>query len=259
MKRQPAVLVFLALAAMTPLSAAADFVPPLRPGERLSYVISWGPFRKAASVEITAAEETLGGVRVLRVTTKGATAGAARVLYAFDGSAEALMDAGTGRLLSITNRTGAGGKRAETRLVADHEKGEATYTDSAKPEAKTIALPADEPLLDFITALIQTRGRPLPPGGSRELSVIFDDDLYALTISAVCRQILMTPEGPRETVLVQPAMRGKPRGLFRRGGHIKVWVSDDALRLPLRFEIKLKYGTAIGTLSEAHLETAPAG
>lgn len=245
----------LALAMTPPL--AADNPPPLSHGETLSYRISWGPFDKAAQIEITATGETRGGRALTRITTTGKTTGAIGALYSFKGVATALFENDTGRLLSINNEFSTGKKRSQTNLVADHEKNKALYTETGKPNPKTITFSPDEPLVDFISALILARARPLQPGDSRDLSVIFDDDLYTLTLSAYPKQIIMTPGGPRETILIQPAQRGKARGIFRRGGRIRVWVSDDAIRIPLRLEIKLKYGTAIGTLISSNLTSPP--
>jgi hypothetical protein len=43
-------------------------------------------------------------------------------------------------------------------------------------------------------------------------------------------------------------MAGEPRGLFRRGGRIAVWISADEARLPVRFEVAVAVGTATATL-----------
>jgi hypothetical protein len=52
-------------------------------------------------------------------------------------------------------------------------------------------------------------------------------------------------------------MIGKPKGMFRRGGEVHVWVSADADRLPLRFEVKLKVGTAFAVLTDYRPPSAP--
>ena len=41
-----------------------------------------------------------------------------------------------------------------------------------------------------------------------------------------------------------------PRGLFQRGGEIKVWISDGARPLPVRMQLKLNFGTATLSLQQ---------
>jgi hypothetical protein len=38
--------------------------------------------------------------------------------------------------------------------------------------------------------------------------------------------------------------------MFKRGGEIRVWVSNDELRLPLRFQVKEAVGTAMAILTD---------
>jgi hypothetical protein len=50
-------------------------------------------------------------------------------------------------------------------------------------------------------------------------------------------------------------MTGTPKGMFRKGAEVRVWVSTDRERLPLRFEVSLKVGTAYATLSNYQAPT----
>jgi hypothetical protein len=39
-------------------------------------------------------------------------------------------------------------------------------------------------------------------------------------------------------------MEKNPKGLFKRGGQIKVWIAQDGSRLPVKMQLKLKIGSA---------------
>lgn len=57
-----------------------------------------------------------------------------------------------------------------------------------------------------------------------------------------------------------PKMDTNPRGIFRKGGQIRVWLAQDEHRLPVRFEVKVRVGTAVGLLTSytpAPEETEP--
>jgi hypothetical protein len=59
-----------------------------------------------------------------------------------------------------------------------------------------------------------------------------------------------TPLGKYKTLVLVPRMEKDPKGLFKRGGEIKVWIAQDGSRLPVKMQLKLKYGTASLLLTE---------
>ena len=44
-------------------------------------------------------------------------------------------------------------------------------------------------------------------------------------------------------------MEKNPKGLFKRGGEIKVWIAQDGSRLPVKMQLKLNFGSATLSLS----------
>ena len=41
-----------------------------------------------------------------------------------------------------------------------------------------------------------------------------------------------------------------PKGLFKKGGEIKVWISQDLSNLPVKMQLKLNFGAATLSLSD---------
>lgn len=223
----------------------------LRPGEQLTYRVGWGVFGGAGEIKIGAelAEPGDNPSRLL-ITTTTSTRGFVRALYSFDGDAFALFDARDGRLLNASATTRSSKAKTHSSITFDYATREAAYIDHLKPSRSTrVPLPDGLPT-DLITALIQTRGWGLTAGQSRDVPVLFDDEFYPLTITAEREETISTPDGPRKAMLLIPRMIGKPKGMFRRGGEVYVWVSADEDRLPLRFEVKLKVGTGVAVLTD---------
>jgi hypothetical protein len=102
----------------------------------------------------------------------------------------------------------------------------------------------------MITALIQSRSWNLAAGESHEALVMFDNEFYPMKITAEREETISTPKGPRKALLLIPRMIGKTKGMFRKGGEVRIWVSTDRERLPLRFEVRLKVGTAYAILRD---------
>jgi hypothetical protein len=246
-------LIPLGLALCAP--ALADGVTALRDGEAYTYRVSWGPFGGAGEIKVAAAKETADGVGRLRITTHTSTRGMVRLLFPFDGSGDSLFDLRDGRLLAAQATTQARKERTQASIVFDYAQAKASYTDYVKPKrSATLALP-DGQLTDFITSLIQARSWNLVPGQSHEAVVLFDNEFYTLNITAERIETVETAHGKKSALLLVPRMIGTPKGMFRKGGEVHVWISDDDARLPVRFEVRLPVGTAVALLTE-HREPA---
>lgn len=223
----------------------------IRPGEHFRYRISWGVFSSAGEV-------SLGAERVIReqrplivVRTHLASRGLIRGLYSFDDSAELTIDEASARLLSAVDEGRSGSQRLSSRTFFDYDQRVARHHDEARPErSREIPLPDGTPV-DLISALVQTRDWDLPIGGKRDALVYFGRDLFPVTLTAEAKEVVKGPAGKVSAVLLVPRMETEvPRGIFKRGGEIKVWVSETTPRLPVQMQLKLNFGTALLTLVE---------
>lgn len=224
----------------------------LRPGEALTYQVDWGLLGHTGDLKVTATADPFEGMDQTRVTTTSSTRGIVRAIYPFNGDAQMLFDARDGRLLRAIVSSDSGRERTKTSIVFDYAKSEAAYVDYLHPGRNALLpLPAGRPRpMDLVTGLLQTRAWALKPGESRDVLVVFDNEFYPLRISAEREETIQTATGPIKTVLLIPRMIGSPKGMFRRNGTVRVWVSDDADRLPVRFEVRLKIGTARAVLTD---------
>jgi hypothetical protein len=80
--------------------------------------------------------------------------------------------------------------------------------------------------------------------------VLFNDEFYELTIHCTGRETVSTPLGTFRTRVLEPRMeRTAPKGMFRRGGTVRVWIAEDRWRLPVRFTVEFKVGRGVATLT----------
>ncbi|GAB5560853.1 MAG: hypothetical protein SynsKO_25000 [Synoicihabitans sp.] len=252
-KHVPASFLIL-LVSMATLSAAPLAI---QPGEKFTYRLSWGPFRKAAELVIAADQDPADPDGVTRITSHTATQGFIRALYRFDGWGQFFYEAESGRLQQAKAWTETGSKKTNASIDLDYAKMEANYVDHVRPEKSVLLeIPPDEPA-DFLTTLIQTRSWDIGVGEEEKVSVLFDDEFYELIIAVDRQETLSTKWGKKSALVLIPRMEGEPKGMFKRGGEIQVWVSNDDLRLPLRFQVKVAVGTAMAILTD-HQEDADA-
>ena len=222
--------------------------PALFDGESLTYKVGWGLFLHAGEISISA-QIAPTVPEALCVTTTTATRGVARVLFKFEGRAEALLEAKTGRLLSNIETSRAPNKETKVSVTLDYASLTAHYVNGLNAEKNTtIALPPGDPL-DLIMSLVQTRLWNLKPGDQRDALVLFEDEFYDLTIHALRYEDVTTPLGTFNTLVLEPRMeKTPPKGMFKRGSAVSVWISQDERRLPVKFKVEFKFGAGVATL-----------
>ena len=239
-----------ALATAAPFTAFHD-------GETFVYRAGFLLFGHAGEITIAAHDQQQAGVPVMRVTTDSRTRGFVRGLYAFDNKAEVLIEKATGRMLHV-KESGADSKRStDTETIFDYTTRQARYIDRVRPNRSArVAIPEGDPV-DLISALVQTRNWNLKPGEKRDLLVNFGEEFFPLTIRAEGYEEVWTPLGTYQTLVLVPRMEKNPQGLFKKGGEIKVWISQGASNLPVKMQLKLGFGTATLLLSEYQPAVVP--
>ena len=242
-------LIWAGLLVAATFGHAAPFTA-FRDGETFTYRVSFAIFSHAGDIVITAHDEKKDGIEVMRVTTDTKSHGIVRALYAFDNKAEVVIEKATGRMLDV-KESGADPKRAtDTEMVFDYKTRVATYIDRVRPErSESVPIPEGNPV-DLISALVQTRDWNLKPGEKRDLLVQFGSEFYPLTITAEGYEEVQTPLGDYQTLVLVPRMEKDPKGLFKKGGEIKVWISQDLSNLPVKMQLKLNFGSATLLLSD---------
>ena len=238
----------LLLLCLSCLASAAPFTA-FRDGETFTYKVGFAIFSNAGNITIAAHEQKLDGADVMRVTTDTKSRGIVRGLYAFDNKAEVVIDKQSGRMLRV-RESGADPKRAtDSDISFDYATRTARFTDRVRTQRSAeISIPEGNPV-DLISALVQTRDWNLKPGEQRPLLVQFGRDFYPLSIYADHYEEVSTPLGTFRTLVLIPRMEKDPKGLFKKGGEIKVWISQDASNLPVKMQLKLSFGAATLLLS----------
>lgn len=239
------------LASPSPLAAQTA----LQAGEELTYSVRWAVLPSAGQIRIAASQQNVEGAPRLNITTQTETRGLAKSLMTFQARSESIFDQDSGQLISLHESSVARSKRSDYSLRFDYAKRQALLANQGADEPRALDLPEGDPA-DLITTLMKTRLWDLSVGEARDVLVSFRDDFYVLTVHAIKQENVKTPLGDFETLVLEPRMeRTRPKGMFKRGGTVRVWVSRDELRLPVRFQVEFKIGTGVATLVKY---TAPA-
>jgi hypothetical protein len=246
-------LLFL-LVLISATAVARDAAAPprlaLEHGEKLRFRVSWAIVPGAGEIKISAQHDMSSGSPQLVVTSSTATRAFAKILLPFAAESKAVFDLKTGRMLSMHESSLLRARRGEHMVTFDYQKREASYVPRLPPDKKpqTLPMPQGDPT-DLIMALLHTRTWDLKPGEKRDSLVLWDDDFYELTIHAMRFEQVKTPLGTFNTLMLEPRMdKTPPKGMFRKGSTVRVWIAQEAPKLPVKFEVEFKIGTGTAVL-----------
>jgi hypothetical protein len=228
----------------------------LEPGEELTYSVRWAILPAAGEIRIAAARHIEDGTPRLCITTTTETRGFAKTLMTFQARSESVFDLRSGRIIALHESSDARSKHTEYSVEFDHGNQKALFTRKAEP-TRALALPEGE-AADLITTLMKTRLWDLEVAQSRDALVSYRDDFYVLTVHATSVEQVKTPLGEFATTVLEPRMeKTPPKGMFKRGSTVKVWIAQDDHKLPVQFQVEFKIGTGTATL-DAYRPPAPA-
>ena len=100
---------------------------------------------------------------------------------------------------------------------------------------------ASEYVQDALTALYYTRTIPLQVGQTVAMEVFSDGKKYLLEVKVLKKEKVTVPAGTFRTLVVEPLL--KTPGIFQQTGKIKVWLTDDRLRLPVLMKSRVLIGS----------------
>lgn len=229
---------------------------PLMDGEELVYNVAWIVVPGAGRITVSAhAAKDAQGRPILEVLTKTETRGLAHMFLPFEAWANSIYDAASGRLLRFEETSKMRDKSAHHTMTFDYANHVIINVDSRRPSPERIPFPADRDPVDLINCVMETRQWHMRPGQKRDVFVFFERDFYPLTIHAIEYEDVNAPGfSSTPALLLEPRMEETPpKGMFKRGGTVKVWVGDwEGEPLPLRFQVEFKFGSGVATLIEHH-------
>lgn len=226
---------------------AGPFPPP--PELSARYVFGW------SGIEAAAAEVRLRprGDGTWECAVDGGTSGLARTLWKLDATYRATVAedgwASLAARLAENYRRYRIGETFEYRPGGVRSRRENTKYGADPPRWREHAAPG---LRDMAAALLFARSQPLRDGDAFSLAVFPGEDMYLVRVKVEGREKLVWRGTARDTVRVSLQIDAikkngttEPHRKFQRG---TVWVSDDAVRLPLRVEVKVFVGHVFAEL-----------
>jgi hypothetical protein len=230
-------------------AAPAQTSPPFRPGEKLTYSVTWSVFEAG---EVSALlEESGSGADDYQIVTTAQSHGIVSTLYKLDDEYRSRFNPQTVCSEGISKHVVEGRRRKQTEIVFDSSRklailDERNSAKSSEPP-KHDEHPIPSCVEDVVSAFYYLRTQPMHVGDRIQVPVNDGSKTTLVTAEVQAREEIDTPLGRRFALRVEPAVFG-PGSVYQRKGRMLIWFSDDAQRLPLRIKAMLSVGTLTGTL-----------
>jgi hypothetical protein len=222
---------------------AADSTHPFRIGERLTYEVSWLHITAASAVMEIAGMERAESHTLAKLV---GTAQSRPVLTAFfpvDNRVESEIDFTTLVPKHMTFRRREGKKKEDIEYVFHQQEGTVTAVRGGTTES----LPIPVGTQDIISCLYYTRSvLPLKPGALLRMNVYHDKKNRPVEVRVEGIETIESRWGDMETARVLVIMPF--HGLFMNQGNIRVWLTTDERRIPVRMKAKVILGSIVADL-----------
>ena len=140
-----------------------------------------------------------------------------------------------------------GSRSRETRVNYDSQNRKANYLEKDLVKNSTTVHEVDIPpcVHDVIGGLMVLRTLHLEPGNTVQIPVSDGKKFVQVKIESQRREEINTAMGMRKTIRYEVFIFDNV--LYKRSGHMHVWLTDDNLRLPVQLQIRLQF--TIGTIT----------
>jgi hypothetical protein len=233
---------------VVPMVASWDEPLPFGPGERVAFRITYAHILAGrASVSVLPGDPA--GKPVLRFVAEAKSQGFFAWLFRFrvEDRTVATWEPRSGCSLAIEKRLREGRAVRDQSVRFDREQGVAQVTD---PKIRETRFEVGPCALDVLSAFFVTRVHGVAEGVDLALPVFDNGKHYRLGVRFLGRERLdlPLPLGPRvSTVVVEPQLL-EGTGLFVKEGQLKLWLTDDARRIPVRMRSKVAVGSVSADL-----------
>lgn len=257
-----AVVTACAGAEATPLTAQEPAAAPegkhelgLHPGETMTYDV------QLAGVLVGEAQLAVGeigvvdGRKAIVVKSRAATAGAAAMVKQISDESTTVIDVDTGQPIKVDMVAINGDKKAVANVSFDGRMATVVYRRSEEARVQTLRFDARTTVLhDMHTAMAAIRGWRAAPGTVRTVHLIGGRRLWKIDMKYVGEETIGSQVGNRRAIVLEGSSFRARRDLTAEAGKamrtFRVWLSDDADRVPLKCSAHTELGDIVMDLVE---------
>ncbi len=212
-------------------------------GERIEYRVHYGFVNAAeAVVDVDDKFQMANGRPCYKVVVQGRTTGMTDWVTRVRDTWASHIDSEKLLPQQFYMKKQEGNYRAEEKIVFDHNQNKAMSYELIDDKERN-AYPIPEGIQDVVSSYYYVRAmdfNKLKVGESLPLSFFFDKKVYNMRLKFVGKEVIKTKFGKIETFKIIPML--PQNNFFQDAESVKIWISNDNNKIPIRVEIGLKIG-----------------
>ncbi len=208
-----------------------------RQGEILQFRIHYGIIDAGeATLEVKEELKNFGGRPCYHFVGSGKSVGAFNWFFKVRDRYESVVDKEAMVPWLFIRRVNEGGYIINQNVSFNH------YTDSAKSEKATIAIPDNTQ--DLISSFYYARTLDFTnakEGDIFEITAYLDDAIFPMNVKFIGREVIESKKGKFRCVKLRPMLQeGR---VFKDQEDMTIWVSDDKNKIPVRVQTNILVGS----------------
>jgi hypothetical protein len=233
-----------------------SYVPPFRAGEILRYEVYWKPLFlmpsfKAGELHFRLEESDYKEKRVFTFKVEAISDGRLASVAGLDvrDYFESTVDRENFRSYRMIKKTREGKRKRDLEMHFDYAKDhihvrESDMSVTPPKELRNETIKGiSKPLTDVVSIFYVGRLQTMKPGDEFFVFLTEEGAARRIEISVGKKERVRTAIGDFNALRIQTNGR-----IFRGGGNMRVWYSEDQLRVPVRFEADVAFGKVYGSL-----------
>jgi hypothetical protein len=221
------------------LAASAE---PFKPGESLRFQVQYGVIH-AGTAWLEVPETTAwNSHRVWRLVARAESNSFFSSFYRVRIRIESLWDLDSRFSWHYFEDRHEGGHVSNDTMTYEPDSSRMRYKSG-----QTFTLPG--PVQDALSSFYLTRFQALPIGGRVAFEYHASHKTAVMEVLVLRRETVKTPAGRFACVVIEPQL--KAGGIFKNNGRLRIWLTEDERRMPVKMESKVAIGSIKVVLQEA--------
>ena len=247
---------FLLIAAVSLRADSAGMEAlPFQPGEKLTFNLRWGIISAGTAVLEVHPMAEVDGVETYHFSLTVRTNRVLDRIYRVRDRIDAYVFTDLSGTAFYKKKQREGRHERDIEVTFDREAGTAQYSNFGKKEDPIEIVPGT---FDPLSVFYAFRAMPFGDNNKVEIYVTDGKELQLGEGRLRGRETIQVPAGRFETRMVEPDMRDVG-GVFEESDDatLRIWVSDDERRIPVRLSSKVVVGSFHAELIEINGEKPP--
>jgi hypothetical protein len=229
-------------------ASSQDKSVAFKSGEWLRYKMSYSGFLRAGTAILEVDEKELNGKKVFHTKGSGWTSGMIKWFFEVNDKYESYFDKDTVKPYVFKRKIDEGGYKKHRITSFNYVSHRAYIQDFTLQKDTSVAFFNVQDMLSSFYYLRNRDVKNMKKGEEIAIDMFMDSQVYPFKLRFLGREVLKTKFGKVKTMIFQPLVQSGR--VFKAQESVKLWVTDDANKIPIKMKADLSVGSLRAELEQ---------